>query len=167
MQYIFVALGFMGLLGFMIIKPKFQVLIALVIMTQGFDLAPPLLFNQLIWDYGAVLLFIPAIRLFLSKKNESVKPVIYSNFLKVYIIWMFLSLIWSIVIYGYPALTSIKVARVMIIGTFIYFIFLRLYQVDKYAFQFFMNMMYLITYILLILAAIQFVFHVEIFSGRC
>ena len=84
MQYIFVALGFMSFLGFMIIKPRFQVLIALVIMTQGFDLAPPLLFNQLIWDYGAVLLFVPAIRLFLSKKNESIKPVIYSNFFKYY-----------------------------------------------------------------------------------
>lgn len=165
MQYVYVALGFLGLFGFILLKPRFQVLIALAVMTQGFDLAPALLFGQLIWDYGAVLMFIPAIRVFLSRKNEPVKSAVYINMLKIYIVWMLLSLIWSIVIYGYPVLTSIKVARVMIIGTFVYFILLRLYQVDKYAFQFFMNMMYLITYGLLILATLQFVFKVEIFSG--
>jgi O-Antigen ligase len=153
--------GLAGLFVFLILSLRMKILIAFFIMSQCFDLAPRIIYGKLIWDYGAVLLLIAAAQLMFQwmfkKKTEPVRGSVCIIVLGVFTAWLFFCLLYSLLIYGYPILDTLKMSRQMVIGYLSFFIFLGLFAVDKHAFKVFMKWLYIITFSLLIVAIIQYI----------
>lgn len=157
--------GFIGLVVFLILKPRIKVLIAFFVMSQCFDLAPQLLFGKLVWDFGAVLLLISAAQLiFLNKRNSDIDSTTI-KVLGVFFGWLVICLMYSIFVYGYPIMETLKTSRHMIVGYLSIFIFLRLFSVDKNAFEFFARSLYIITFVLLLIIMIQFLTKTPLLFG--
>ena len=155
----------MGFLAFIALKDRVRVFVAFFIMAQCFDLAPQIVYGKNIWDYGAVLLLISAAPLLFKKKIESEKRPLFVTVLLLFTAWLFFSLLYSLLVYGYPLLDTIKAARVMIVGYLSLFIFLRLFSVDKDAFDMFVKWFYVITFVLLIVAIIQYILGIPLLFG--
>jgi len=158
--------GFLGLLAFLMLKPWLKAMVAFIVMSNCFDLAPQIVYGKLAWDYGAVLLLIAGIQLLFQKKTATVGyrsavPYVLAAFTA----WLVLSLVYSLVIYGYPVGDTLKTSRFWIIGYLSIFIFLRLYLVDGEALNKIVRWLYVITYVLLIVAIIQFVTRSEWLFG--
>lgn len=153
-----VILALLALLGFLIMKPWLKVLAAFIVMSNCFDLAPQILYGKLVWDYGAALLLIAAVQLMFQKKTVTLgnsTAVLY--LLATFTVWLVFSLVYSLVVYGYPVGDTLKTSRFWIIGYLSIFIFLRLYMVEGEALNKMVRWLYVITYVLLIIAVIQLV----------
>lgn len=148
--------GILGIGAFSLLSPRVKVLVAFFLMTGCFDLAPRLIFNKDVWDLGAVLLLLSWFQILLMKREAAVASASYITTLRLFIGWMAICLVWSIVGYGYQALDAMKASRQMIIGFLSFFIFLRLFSVDPRAFDFFKKSLYLSTYLLLPVIILQY-----------
>ena len=165
MIYVVVA-AFLALLGFLALKPWLKVLVAFIVMSNCFDLAPQIVYGKLTWDYGALLLLIAGIQLLFQQKTAVVgnrSAVLY--LLAAFTVWLVLSLVYSLVVYGYPVGNTLKTARYWIIGYLSIFIFLRLYLVDGEALNKMVRWLYVITYVLLIVAIAELVTRSEWLFG--
>jgi hypothetical protein len=78
---------------------------------------------------------------------------------------MMVCLIWSVVVYGYSLIDTLKASRQMIIGYLSFFIFLRLFQVDNEAFNYFLKWLYRITFVLLFVCVIQTLIKLPLLYG--
>lgn len=165
MLYYAILAGVGGLIGFLLLRPRVKVLIAFFVMTSCFDLAPRLILNKDIWDLGAVLLLLAWVQLLLMKRRSAVTKASYITLLRVFIGWMAVCLVWSILIYGYQVLDTVKASRQMIIGFFSFFIFLRLFSVDPRAFDFFKKALYIGTYLLLPITIAQYAIGRQLLFG--
>lgn len=148
--------GILGLCAFLLLSPRVKTLVAFFLMTGCFDLAPRLIFNKDIWDLGAVLLLLSWLQILSMKRTTAVASAGYITTLRLFIGWMAICLVWSIVGYEYSALDAVKTSRQMLIGFLSFFIFLRLFSVDPYAFDFFKKALYIGTYLLLPVVIIQY-----------
>lgn len=165
MLYYGIAAGVVGLIVFLLLRPRVKVLIAFFVMTSCFDVAPRLIFNTDVWDLGAVLLFIAWLQLaFLKAKNPS-PTFSHVVLIRVFIGWMFVCLLWSIVIYRYPALDTLKASRQMIIGFSSFFVFLRLFSIDQGAFSFILRSLYIATFLLLPVCIVQYLTNTPLLFG--
>lgn len=165
MLYYAIAVGALCLIGFCLLRPRVKVLIAFFVMTSCFDLVPRILFKIDVWDVGAVLLLITWFQLALTKKSMSTASIGYLIVLRVLLGWMILCLLWSVLIYGYPGLNSLKASRQMIIGVLSFFVFRELLDVDKDAYEFLNRALYIATFILLPVCLVQFVLHKPLLFG--
>ena len=127
MLYYGIAAGMVGLIAFGMLSPRIKVLIAFFVMTSCFDLVPRILFKIDVWDVGAILLLIAWFQLALFKTKVSTSTVGYVVILRVILGWMVLCLLWSVLIYEYSVLNSLKASRQMIIGVFSFFVFKELF----------------------------------------
>lgn len=155
MLYVELTMGVAGLIAFLFLRPRVKVLIAFFIMTSCFDLAPNIIFNRSLWDVGAVLLMIAWCQLAFSEAENSFPSPRYVTLIRIYIGWMFLCLAWSILIYQYPVLNTLKASRQMVIGFLSFFVFRRLFIVDQSAFEFLMKSSYVATFVLLPIVLLQ------------
>lgn len=165
MLYYGIAAGMVGLIAFGMLSPRIKVLIAFFVMTSCFDLVPRILFKIDVWDVGAILLLIAWFQLALFKTKVSTSTVGYVVILRVILGWMVLCLLWSVLIYEYSVLNSLKASRQMIIGVFSFFVFKELFTVDQGAYGFFMKALYAATFALLPVCLIQFVLHKPLLFG--
>lgn len=150
---------------FIFLRPRYQVLLAFFIMTYNFDLTPWIVFRIDVWDAGAVLLIVAGVRLFLTKAPHEPVRAPYITALKVFIIWLGLCLLWSITVYEYPVLDSLKVSRQLIIGYCSFFVFLRLFQTDREALNYFLKFFFWSTLFLMVLNIIQYIMNTPITFG--
>ncbi|MDN5941748.1 MAG: O-antigen ligase family protein [Nitrospira sp.] len=165
MFYYGMAAGVVGLIVFLLLRPRGKVLIAFFVMTLCFDVAPRLIFNTDVWDLGAVLLFIAWLQLTFLKAKTPSQTFSHVVLIRFFIGWMFVCLLWSILIYGYPALDTLKASRQMIIGFSSFFVFLRLFSIDPGAFGFFMRSLYIATFLLLPVCIVQYVTNTPLLFG--
>jgi hypothetical protein len=165
MLYYAIAGGALGLIGFGLLPPRVKALIAFFVMTSCFDLVPRILFRIDVWDVGAVLLLIAWFQLSLRKTLEPASTIGYVVGLRIILGWMALCLLWSVLIYEYPGLNSVKASRQMIIGLLSFFVFKELFAVDKGAYEFFNRALYVATFILLPVCLVQFVLHKPLLFG--
>jgi hypothetical protein len=165
MLYYGIAAGTVGLIAFGMLSPRVKVLIAFFVMTSCFDLAPRILFKIDVWDIGAILLLIAWFQLALFKTKVATSTAGYVVTLRVILGWMILCLLWSVLIYEYPVLNSLKASRQMIIGVFSFFVFKELFTVDEGAYGFFMKALYAATFALLPVCLVQFVLHKPLLFG--
>ena len=165
MLYYWIAAGVVSLIVFLLLRPRVKVLIAFFVMTSCFDVAPRLIFNTDVWDLGAVLLFIAWLHLAFIKAKTPSHTFSHVVLIRVFIGWMFVCLAWSILIYGYPALDTLKASRQMIIGFSSFFVFLRLFSIDQGAFGFFLRSLYIATFLLLPVCIVQYVSHTPLLYG--
>ena len=165
MLYYGIAAGVVGLIAFLLLRPRVKVLIAFFVMTSCFDLAPRHIFNKDVWDVGAVLLLIAWLQLAFLKTKTPSHTFSHVLLIRVFIGWMFVCLLWSILIYGYPALDALKASRQMIIGFSSFFVFLRLFSNDHGAFSFFLRSLYIGTFLLLPVCIVQYVTNTPLLFG--
>lgn len=156
MIYYEIISGVLGFAIFVLLSPRVKVLLAFFIMTVCFDLAPRIILNKDIWDFGAVLLLVAGVQLLFMKRQSTSYRAGFVTLLQIFIGWMLVCLLWSILIYGYPVLDTLKASRQMIIGFLSFFIFLRLFDTDQNAFNFFMKALYVGTFILLPITIAQY-----------
>lgn len=145
-----------GIFVFLRLGITWKVLAAFIVMSQGFDLLPPIVYGKLVWDAGAIMLLVAAAQLMFAKPKEPIINSASVTLLRIFVIWLIFSLVYSLVVYHYPAMNTLKTARQMIIGYLSVFIFLRLFRVDKNALPVFMKWLYILTYGLLIVTIIQY-----------
>lgn len=163
---IFVVVTALAALGvFLSLGVEWKVLLAFIVMSRSFDLLPEIVFGIAMWDVGAIMLLIAAVQLMLVKPSEPKVRAISVTVLWVFIIWMIICLVYSLMVYGYPIMNTLKSSRQMILGYVSIFIFLRLFRIDKKALLLLLKRLYFITYILLIVTIIQHLINIQILSG--
>ncbi len=165
MLYYGIAASAVGLITFSFMSPRIKVLIAFFVMTLCFDLAPRILFAIDVWDVGAILLLIAWLQLALRRTEVPTSTIGYVVGLRIILGWMTLCLLWSILIYEYPGLNSLKASRQMIIGVLSFFVFKELFVADKGAYEFFNRALYVATFVLLPVCLVQFVLHKPLLFG--
>lgn len=165
MFYYMIAIGVLGIAGFLALKPRYQTLIAFIVMSQGFDLLPRVVLNQKTWDFGVILLLILYLRVFIRQKQVSISSPSYVLTLKIFVGWMLFCLVWSLLVNSYGLIDIIKVSRELIIGYLSFFVFLRVFTTDRQSLTFLLNALYVITFILLFLAVVQSLLGMQILHG--
>lgn len=154
-----------GLITFSVLSPRIKVLIAFFVMTLCFDLVPRILFAIDVWDVGAILLLLAWFELASRRTEVPASTIGYVIGLRIILGWMILCLLWSILIYEYPGLNSLKASRQMIIGVLSFFVFKKLFTVDKGAYEFLHRALYVATFILMPVCLVQFVLHEPLLFG--
>lgn len=154
-----------GLLMFLRLSVTWKVLAAFIVMSQGFDLLPHIVYGTLVWDVGAIMLLIAATQLMFSRPQEPRMHAFSATILQVFVLWLVFSLAYSLLIYQYPVMNTLKTSRHMIIGYLSIFIFLRLFRIHQNALPTFIKWLYPITYILLVLAIVQSLAGIQILQG--
>jgi hypothetical protein len=160
-----VAAGIVGLLIFLFLSPRVKVLIAFFVMTSCFDVAPRIMFNKDVWDVGALLLAIAWLHLAFLKVKTPSPSLSYVVLIQVFIGWMFVCLLWSLLINDYPVLNTLKASRQMILGFVSFFVFKRLFATDHGAFSFLMKSSYVATFALLPITLAGHVLHEPLLFG--
>lgn len=153
--YVVVA-ALVGILVFLRLGVTWKVLAAFFVMGQCFNLAPQIMFGYFVWDVGAIMLLIAGAQLMLAKPKEPKIRAFTLTVLWAFFIWLLVCLAYSLLVDGLPVLNTLKISRQMIIGYLSIFIFLRLFRVDRNALPTFIKWLYIATYLLLIVAIIQY-----------
>ena len=154
-----------GLLVFLRLSVVWKVLVAFILMTQSFDMIPTTVLGIAVWDVGAIMLFVAAVPLMFAQPKEAKVRAISIRVLWAFIFWMVICLGYSLMVYGYPVMNTLKWSRHIIFGYLSIFIFLRLFRTDKNALLLLLKRLYIITYILLIVVIIQYVINIPILLG--
>jgi hypothetical protein len=128
-----------GLLVFLLLQPKIKALISFFLMMQCFDLAPSIMYGMYVWDYAAILMLVTGVEVFLRKPIVEPAKHSYVIVLKLFIAWLLICFVWSLVVYQYPLMHTIKSARYVVLGYSMTLIFIRLFSVQPDSFEFFMN----------------------------
>jgi len=156
MMYV-IALAIPAFLLFLSLQPKIKALIAFFLMMRCFDMAPEILFGMYLWDYGAILMLVIAVDVFLRAPVLEPPKHVYLVFLKIFLAWLLICFFWSLIIYQYPIMHTIKNARYLVVGYFMTLIFIRLFSVQPDSFEFLMKWIYRLTFVLMPVVLIQYV----------
>jgi hypothetical protein len=131
-------------------------------MTACFNLVPAITHGIDIWDVGAVMLMLSAVRLVCAKPRSAPIRARYLTVLKVFTGWALLSLLWALLICRYPLLDTLKASRQLIIGYMSIFVFLRLWRIDPGAFEFIWKAVYWVTFGFLVVCVVEYLSGKEI-----
>jgi hypothetical protein len=160
-----IGLGIVGLAIFLFLQPKFKVLISYIWMMQFLDVAPKLVFGVYAWDYGAILMLLTATQVFVMKPVTYPGKHTYLTVLKIFFVWLLICFAWSLFIYDYPLMHTIKNARSLIVGYMMIFIFIRLFSVQPESFRFLMKWFYWLTLLLMPVVILQYVLQKQLLFG--
>jgi hypothetical protein len=154
---LYLSLGAVGFMVFLLLQPKVKVLISFFLMMHFFNIAPDKVFNVYAWDYGATLMLVTAVELFFRQPAVELRDHTYLTVLKVFVAWLLVCFVWSLLIYQYPIMHTIKSARYMVVGYSMTLIFIRLFSVQTDAFEFLMKWFYRLTFGLMPVFVLQYV----------
>ena len=121
--------------------------------------------NWDIWDFGALLLLGAGGKLFFRSSAAPSPFPSYSIVLSLFLGWMVIVLICSLVLYDYPIGYTLKASRQMFIGFSSFFIFRRLFAVDDEALPFLLRALYATTFVFLVVAIIQYAIGICLLQG--
>ena len=156
MTYAIACFGILGLLAFLYLQPKYKVFISFFLMMQFFDLGPGLLFGMYVWDYGAILMLVTAVDVFLRTPVLELPKHGYITVFKIFLAWLLICFLWSLLIYQYPVLHTIKNARYLLVGYSMTLIFIRVFSVQPESFEFLMKWFYWLTFVLMPVVLLQY-----------
>ena len=165
MIYLYVALGLAGLMIFSFLGPKTKVLVSYLVMMSLFDCVPNVLLGFFVWDAGIILLFFSWMHLWFTKESPYVYRDTHVRLIKVFVWWMIICFAWSVLVYDYPLLLTIKASRQLMLGYMSFFVLLRLFEEKNNGLTYFLNIFYWLTYVLLVICLVQYVLKVEILFG--
>jgi hypothetical protein len=154
---LYLSLGAVGFMVFLLLQPKVKAFIAFFLMMNFFNIAPNKVFDVYAWDYGAILMLVTAAELFFRQPALEPRDHTYLTVLKVFLAWLFICFSWSLLIYQYPIMHTIKSARYMVVGYSMTLIFIRLFAVQTDAFEFLMKWFYRLTFVLMPVFVLQYV----------
>jgi hypothetical protein len=153
----YVSLAIVGFMVFLFAQPKVKALISFFLMMQLFNIGPSELFGMYVWDYGAILMLITAGEISLRRPAAEPENHGYIVALRIFLGWLLICFLWSLLIYQYPAMHTIKNARSMIVGYSMTLIFIRLFSVQPDSFAFLMKWLYRLTFVLMPVFVLQYV----------
>jgi hypothetical protein len=162
---LYISFAFVGLLVFLLAQPKVKALISFFFMMQFFDTAPNLIFGMYVWDYGAILMLVTAIELFLRTPVLEPPKRDYLTVLRIFLVWLVICFLWSLLVYRYPLMHTIKNARYIVLGYFMTLVFIRLFSVQPGSFEFLMKWFYRLTFALMPVVVFQYVLHKPLLFG--
>ena len=165
MSYIEAILALMLLLGFVALRPSYKVLFSIIVMTQSFDILPRMIENKDIWDLGAMMLMLTWGQLLLQRRNIRISFGNDVHLLTIFFAWMVCSFVWSLLIYQYPLVDTVKASRHLILGYLSFFIFVRLRAVDPKGFELVQKALYIITFMLMPACIVQYLIGKPVLSG--
>lgn len=165
MTYLLVALALAGLFVFMFLSPKMKVLVSFLLLMSLFDCVPNVMFGYFVWDAGMVLLLFSWVHLVLTRDSSYVYTDPQVRLLKVFVLWMLFCLVWSLAVYQYPLMLTLKASRQLILGYLSFFILLRLFEEKDDSLRFLLKAFYWLSYPLLIVGMVQYALKVEILFG--
>jgi len=162
-------ISFLGVsyLLFIWLPVRIKILLSLIVMSNGFDLLPPVIAGWLTWDFGAWGLLLTAGQLLFRKSPpgpERVRPF-FVYVLGLFWLWMLVPLLWSLVIYEYPPYGTLKYARHMLVGYLAFFVFLRFFETSPTQFERLLKELYWLTMALMIVCIVQFALQKKILFG--
>ncbi|MGD0492626.1 MAG: O-antigen ligase family protein [Steroidobacteraceae bacterium] len=165
MTAVYLGVALIGFLAFLTWEPKVKALVSFVLMMQFFDAAPNLLFGMYVWDYGAILMLITAIELFFRTPVQEPVKHGYLVALRIFLAWMTVCFLWSLLVYRYDVVHTIKNARYMVLGYFMTLVFIRLFAVQPGSFEFLMKWIYRLTFVLMPVVVLQFLARKQLLFG--
>jgi len=150
------------------INPVIGIVLAYSLMNNLFDLFPSIVFEDLpinkMWDFGFILIIIYSFPIFIRDyKPFRIWPT-YLKFLFLFLGICLLSFLYTVFSYKYPAVDALRTVRPYF-GYLTFFIFLQYFQQKGDNAKRFFNILYFISFGLLILYNIQFVIQKQIFFG--
>jgi O-Antigen ligase len=154
---LYLSLGAVGFMVFLLLQPKVKALIAFFLMMNFFNIAPNKVLDVYAWDYGAILMLVTAAEVFFRKPALEPRDHTYLTVLKVFLAWLLICFSWSLLIHQYPIMHTIKSARYMVVGYSMTLIFIRLFAVQTDAFEFLMKWFYRLTFLLMPVFLLQYV----------
>jgi hypothetical protein len=154
---LYLSLGAVGFMVFLLLPPKVKALISFFLMMHFFNIAPDKVFGVYAWDYGAILMLVTATEVFFRQPALEPRDHTYLTVLKVFLAWQLICFSWSLLIYQYPIMHTIKSARYMVVGYSMTLIFIRLFAVQTDAFEFLMKWFYRLTFLLMPVFLLQYV----------
>ena len=166
-MFVSLAVAFVFFSLFLVLPARFKAVVSIIVMTNCFDLAPPIIYGWLTWDYGAALLFVTFLHVLLLRAKES-PPASYGSFVKFLVgfwSWMWLPLLWSLLVYKYPVYGTLKYSRHMLVGYASFLILLQLYRKDPKALPAILGTLYWVSYAILGVALLQHAMQREILYG--
>ncbi|MDY6822427.1 MAG: O-antigen ligase family protein [Thermodesulfobacteriota bacterium] len=155
--------GFLLYACFWFLSPVYQLILSLALTANAFDLAPKVIFGRTIWDFGIVLLFTTGLKSVIVNRNFFKSRFFHENILILLFIQGLIVLLWSIAVYQYPLILTLKASRWLLLGLPSYFIFVNVlnnYGIDKVC-----KYLYLIFFVLLFLVLIQYFFKIDLLMG--
>ena len=158
-------LGAAGLAAFLLLAPKVKALVACIFMTQLFDVGPNLILGYYAWDYGAAMMLLLAVQVYMMAPRQRIERHGYLLLVWAMLAWIIVCVLWSLLSYRYPLLNTIKVSRRMVIGYLLVPIFLRLFAVAPDSFDFLLKWFYRITFVLMPVVLLQYVLQRKLLNG--
>ena len=165
MTALYFALAIMGFGAFLALQPKVKALVSFILMMQFFDAGPGQLFGMYVWDYGAMLMLVTGVEVYCRTPVLEAPTFTYLAVLKIFLTWLAICFVWSLLVYRYPPLHTIKSARQMVLGYFMTLIFIRLFRVQPEAFEYLMKWIYRLTFALMPVVILQYVVHKPLLFG--
>jgi hypothetical protein len=157
--------GILSIVIILFVSPTIKVLVSFIVMNNLFDLVPKKVYGVALWDVGIVLLLISWIHIIVVGRKHITYSSSYIKVLKVFMAVLVLSFLWSVLVYRYPLLLTIKCAREMVLGYLSLFVFLALFESYENSFRQIMSALYMIAYLLSAIHVIQYISGVPIFRG--
>jgi hypothetical protein len=165
MTGLYVAVALIGFMGFLAMQPKVKVLVALILTMNFFDLAPGMLFGMYVWDFGAILMLVAAVELYVRTPVLEAPKHAYLMVLKVFLVWATICFLWSILVYRYPLMHTIKSARQVLVGYLMTLIFIRLFRVQPGSFEYLLRWLYWLTFVAMPVVVMQYVLQKPLMFG--
>lgn len=166
-MFVSLTIALLVLSAFVVLPARYKAVVSIIVMTNCFDMAPPITYGWLTWDYGAALLLLTLIHVLLLRRRES-PPASYGVFVKILVgfwLWMWLPLLWSVLVYKYPLYGTLKYSRHMLVGYASFLILLQLYRKDPKALPAILHTIYWVSYALLGITLLQHSLQIEFLYG--
>ena len=145
--------------SFLFLPLKAKVLASYLLMMQCFNLIPSQVFGQYIWDGGAILMLVTGGLVVFRQPKLPTSNHPYLIVLKIFLGWLFICFVWSLLVYQYPLLHTIKAARYMVVGYSITLILIRVFSVQPGTIEFMMKWFYWLSFLIMPIFVIQYLMH--------
>jgi hypothetical protein len=150
---------------FIPLKPRFKALVSLFFLMDCFNVAPEIWFGISVWDFGIVALFFMWAELCLRDSNYKPDIPKYMLALKTFIVWMVICFLYSLLVYRYNVLDTIKSSRQMILGYLSILAFRRLFISDPGSMEFMFKWIFRFTLLLMMVIIYQYIKNEPIMYG--
>ncbi len=150
---------------FIPLKPRSKALVSLFFLMDCFNVAPEIWFGISVWDFGIVALFLMWAELYLKDKSYMPDSPKYMLALKTFIVWMLICFLYSILVYRYDVLDTIKSSRQMILGYLSILAFRRLFISDPGSMEFVFRWIFRFTLVLMAVVIYQYLINKPIMYG--
>lgn len=156
------------ILSFLLIavfKPKYKLLFAFIIMTDGFDFLPAEINGIKLWDVGFFMFIFCFIQKFLKTKTIKIPDNTVMKAVGLFFCYLVFEFFMSIYYFQYPIVKTIQASRQMILGYTLPYLFFYLFSNDIHTYENFMSLVYKTVYLATLIHILQFFINKPLLFG--